>query len=80
MTSTTWKGPEPINGGLAANVAALSPGTLAQMCSGRIGIGSRSMLDLGRSRWNSTVVSSTATAFLMCVVLPVNAESSLSMM
>ena len=80
LTSIAWKGPEPMTGGWELYVAALSPGILLQMCSGTMGIHRRSMVAFGFLRWNSTVASSTATAFLMFTVLLVNAASSLSMM
>ena len=56
LHSTTWKGPEPMIGGVFWKlVVASSPLTLLQMCSGMIGTTIASMLDLGLSVVMSTV-------------------------
>ena len=61
-------------------LAASLPETLDQMCSGRIGTHTVSMLALGLEHSNLTVVSSTATALLMPSVAVVKFERSFSLM
>jgi hypothetical protein len=66
FTSTVWNGPEPMIGAGFWKLFPASAGLiLLQICSGRMGIQSPSILALGFEHVNTTCVASVASTLSM---------------